>query len=242
MGTSSVASVHKISTKTLDEILLQLKETTKKDVLKFFGEDILTISCCIQRLTVNSPIKARFTRCLDTFDITLITDLDRKKSENIRKYYNDKLVVLMLKGHEFTDFRKDLHKFLNSDGNKVLESMYGLVYRLPYFYDYDKSIDSIFKTSYFKNTRQIDMTSNLFRRLNFIKRIENIRKFINHIEYWFEDQSLNKVMFTIDINNPLLPLLDNYINNNTNINVKGRYYEMSKDHKEYYKLEKWSLQ
>jgi len=41
MGTSSVASVHKISTKTLDEILLQLKETTKKDVLKFFGEDIL---------------------------------------------------------------------------------------------------------------------------------------------------------------------------------------------------------
>jgi len=227
---------------TLEDMLANWSKSEKEDVIKEYPEDILAISCCIQRLAHSEPASARFSRSLNSPSIVReITDLDRKKADNIRKYYAEKLLMLTLQGRELTKFRKDLQQFLNSDSTKVLESMCGIVYKLPYFYDYDKSVDDIFKSSYFKNSRPNDMSEELPRRLTFIKKIENQRKHSNNTEYWFEDESLNKVMFTIDANNPLLELLDKHIND-TGLNVKGRYYVRKKDLNEYFVLEKWSFQ
>ena len=121
---------------TLDDLLSTWSKSEKEDVVKEFPEDVLTISCCIQRLAHNHPASARFSRSLNSPSIVQeITDLDRKKAGNIRKYYNEKLIMLTLQGRELTKFRKDLQKFLNSDATKVLESLCGIVYKLPYFYD-----------------------------------------------------------------------------------------------------------
>ena len=242
MGTSSVASIirNKKLSWDLNDLLKNL-DPPKSDEIKKFPDDVLAISCCIQRLSRSLPGSARFNRSLDSSDNKEITDLDRKKAENIRKYYNDKLMMLTLQGRQLTKFRKDLQKFLNSDPTQVLESLCGIVYRLPYFYDYDKDIDDIFKSSYFKNTRPNDMAENLPRRLNFVKKVENQRKHFNNIEYWFQDESLNKVMFSIAANNPLLELLDRHIDTN-GFNVKARYYVRKKDLNEYFVLEKWSFQ
>lgn len=225
---------------TLDEMLTSWAEE-KKDTIKEFSEDVLVISCCIQRLAHNEAVSQRFSRSLTSPTvIDQITDLDRKKAENIRKYYNHKLLTLTLQGRELTKFRKDLQKFLISDPTKILESLCGIVYKLPYFYDYDKSVDDIFKSVYFKNVRISDMHENANRNLNFIKKIENQRKHSNNIEYWFEDQQLNKVMFSIATNNPLLQLLDRHINNDK-LNVVAKYYVRKKDLNEYFVMENWSF-
>lgn len=226
---------------TLDDLLSTWSKAEKKDEVKLFLVDVLAISCCIQRLAHNQPAHTRFSRSLHTLEIERqVTDLDRKKADNIRKYYNEKLTVLTLQGRELTQFRKDLQKFLNSDNTKVLESLCGIVYKLPYFYDYDKSVDDIFKSMYFKNTRPNDMSQPLRRELMFVKKIENQRKHSNNYEYWFEDESLNKVMFSIAANNPLLELLDRHINNDR-LSVVTKYHIRKKDLNEYFVMENWSF-
>lgn len=245
MTTTNVNVVTQIQSRkvksTLDDLLSVWSKSEKEDVVKLFPEDVLAISCCIQRLAHNQPSHTRFSRSLNNPDIEKeITDLDRKKAENIRKYYGEKLTVLTLQGRELTKFRKDLQKFLNSDSTKVLESLCGIVYKLPYFYDYDKSVDSIFKSMYFKNARPNDMSQPVRRELKFVKKIENQRKHSNNYEYWFEDEALNKVMFSIATNNPLLELLDRHINNDR-LNVVTRYYMRKKDLNEYFVMENWTF-
>ena len=225
---------------TLDEMLTSWNEE-KKDTIKEFPEDVLVISCCIQRLAHNESAAHRYSRSLDSPDVkTQITDLDRKKAENIRKYYNHKLLTLTLQGRELTKFRKDLQQFLISDPTKVLESMCGIVYKLPYFYDYDKSVDDIFKSVYFKNNRPSNMNEKTNRSLTFIKKIENQRKHSNNVEYWFEDEQLNKVMFSIATNNPLLELLDRHIDSDK-VTVATKYYVRKKDLNEFFVMENWSF-
>lgn len=244
MTTTNVSIISQIQGRkvrpTLDDVLASWVET-KKDEVKTYPEDVLAISCCIQRLAHNQPAHTRFSRSLNNPGIEKqITDLDRKKAENIRKYYGEKLTMLTLQGRELTKFRKDLQKFLNSNATKVLDSLCGIVYKLPYFYDYDRSVDDIFKSSYFKNTRPSDMTEQVQRNLNFVKKIENQRKHTNNVEYWFEDESLNKVMFSIATNNPLIELLDRHING-SKLNVVAKYYVRKKDLNEYFVLENWTF-
>jgi hypothetical protein len=169
-----------------------------------------------------------------------VNDLDRQKAENIRKYYKDKLLMLTLQGRELTKYRKDLQKFLHGNPLQVPDSLAGIVYRLPYFYDYDKEIDGIFQSSYFKNNNLPNMREPVQRDLKFLKRIENQRRRMNNIEYWFEDDKLNKVMFSITGDNPLLTLLDRHIGN-TGLSITGKYFLRKKDLNEYFVMEKWSF-
>lgn len=242
MGTSTVATILSNKKKTswnLDDLFKQIEIERKPDEIKEYPEDILVLSCCIQRLAHNRSM--RFNRSLNGSDLpSLVSDLDRQKAKNIRKYYNDKLMLLTLQGRQLTKFRKDLQMFLNSEPTKVLESLCGIVYKLPYFYDYDKSIDNIFKSSYFKNTSLNNMHENARRDLKFLSKIENERKHSNNVEYWFEDELLNKVMFSIASNNPLLDLLDRHINDGR-LSVSAQYYLRKKDLNEYFVMEKWSF-
>ena len=241
MTTSSVPTIltRKKAPWSLNDLFKQVE--SKPDEIKTFSEDVLVLSCCIQRLANNQSPSMRYSRSLNSDELpALVSDLDRQKAKNIRKYYNDKLLVLTLQGKQLTKFRKDLQKFLNSEPDKVLESLCGIVYRLPYFYDYDKAVDDIFKSSYFKNTRFNDMHELVKRNLKFVAKIENQRKHSNNTEYWFEDESLNKVMFSITTNNPLISLLDRHINND-GCSVVTRYYLRKKDLNEYFVMENWSF-
>lgn len=242
MGTSSVNVVVSNQKKvpwSLEDLFKQVEESKAPDTVREYLEDILAISCCIQRLSYNETNK--FNRSLNSPDIPKeVNDLDRKKSANIRKYYKDKLLMLTLQGRDLTKYRRDLQKFLHGDAFSVPDSLAGIVYRLPYFYDYDREIDDIFQSSYFKNNKLPDMREILPRNLKFLKKIENQRRSVNNIEYWFEDDMLNKVMFSIAADNPLLTLLDRHINN-TGLSIIGRYYLRKKDLNEYFVMEKWSF-
>lgn len=78
------------------------------------------------------------------------------------------------------------------------------------------------------------------RSLTFIKKIENQRKHSNNVEYWFEDEQLNKVMFSIATNNPLLELLDRHIDSDK-VTVATKYYVRKKDLNEFFVMENWSF-
>lgn len=242
MGTSSVNVIianKKRAPWSLEDLFKQVEESKAPDTIRTYLEDVLAISCCIQRLSKNENNK--FNRSLNSPDIhTEVNDLDRQKAANIRKYYKDKLLMMTLQGRELTKYRKDLQKFLHGDVQKVPDSLSGIVYRLPYFYDYDKEVDDIFQSSYFKNNRLDDMHQPVQRNLKFLKKIENQRRSVNNVEYWFEDDTLNKVMFSITHDNPLLTLLDRHIDNK-GLTISGRYYLRKKDLNEYFVLEKWSF-
>jgi hypothetical protein len=227
---------------TLTDILDWDHNTNKKeDKISEYPEDILALSCCIQRMSYGLSPGSRFNKSLQAEQLgSLVTDLDRQKAQNIRKYYSEKLLMLTLQGKELTKFRKDLQCFLNSDATKVLESQHGIVYRLPYFYDYDKSVDEIFKSSYFKNSQVSDMKEPVQRDLKFLKKLEIQRKHIDNIEYWFEDTKLNKVMFSIASNNPLLDLLDRHISDGK-MSVVSKYTLRKKDLNEYFVMDRWSF-
>ena len=224
---------------TLDEILDSI-HTKKSEKIVVYLDDILTISCCLQRLAKQDNVNP-FSRSLSTLGIEKqINDLDRKKSENIRKYYNEKITVLILQGKQLTKFRKDLHMFLNTDVYKMPDTYIGMVYKLPYFYDYDKVIDEIFGSSYYKNERITDLAEVKTRNLTFIKKVANIRKNSNAIEYWFTDSELNKVMFSLPSNNQLLGLLDQHLSDGK-LNVSTKYHIRKKDAREFFVMDKWSF-
>ena len=239
MGTSSVQTL-KNNTKrswSLDDIFKQVEGELAPDTTRTYLEDILAISCCIQRLS-NSDSN-RFNRSLNSPELPAqVNDLDRQKAENIRKYYKDKLLMLTLQGRELTKYRKDLQKFLHGNPLQVPDSLAGIVYRLPYFYDYDKEIDGIFQSSYFKNNKQDDMNQLNIRNLTFVKKIENHRKHTHSVEYWFTDK-LNKVMLDFPISNPLLSLLDEKINKGS-LRITSKYVRRRKDLNEFFVCaDKW---
>jgi len=240
MGTSISVVANKRNW-NLSDLFTDLEKSKAPETIREYPEDILTLSCCLQRTAYNQPNGARFNRSLNNPDLPpLVTDLDRMKAENIRKYYKDKLLMFTLQGRELTKYRKDLQKFLHGSVTHVPDSLVGIVYRLPYFYDYDKEVDDIFKSSYFKNNRLPDMREDKQRDLTFLKKIENQRRHVNNIEYWFQDSQLNKVMFSIKADNPLLALLDRQIGGGS-LSLNCRYNLRKKDFNEYFTIEKWTF-
>lgn len=242
MGTSSVATILSKKNKaswSLEDLFKQAEAVKSADTIREYPEDILTLSCCLQRLVHDRTNK--FSRSLTDPELpTQVTDLDRKKAENIRKYYKDKLMVLTLRGQKLTKYREDLHNFLYSQPTKVLDSHMGMVYKLPYFYDYDKQIDDIFKSIYAVNKKDKSMAEESVRKLTFIKKVEIQRRHINNVEYWFEDDQLNKVMIDFPITNTLLPLFDNLVNQGP-VAINTRYYTKRKDMNDYFVTNKWSF-
>jgi hypothetical protein len=224
----------------LEDIFSSWVSETKKDTTNEYPLDILVLSCALQRTTQGQPFSARFNRSLNNPELKdLATDLDVQKASNIRDYYKNKLIMLTLRDYKLTKFRSDLNQFLYSDPTKVLESHTGLVYKLPYLYDYDQEVDEIFQSSYFRNNQDNSMTETMTRKLSFIKKVEKQRKHSHSIEYWFND-GLNKVMLDFPVANPLLHLLDEKINQGP-LCINARYFKRRKDLVEFFVCDKWSF-
>jgi hypothetical protein len=213
---------------------------TKKHNIDEYPMDILVLSCAMQRTTQGQPYSARFNRSLTNPELKeWVTDLDVQKASNIRDYYKNKLIMLTLRDYKLTQFRTDLNQFLYSDPTKVSGLHVGLVYKLPYLYDYDQEVDDIFQSSYFRNNQDNSMTETMTRKLSFIKKVEKQRKHSHSVEYWFHD-GLNKVMLDFPVANPLLHLLDEKINQGP-ICINARYFKRRKDLVEFFVCDKWSF-
>ena len=207
-------------------------------------EDIIAISCVAKRL-------GRFAGSIqrDTAKLAKsITPEDRFTAQNIRKFYNGKLIVAQLRSEQLTKFRQDLIKLLNTPMNENGEYVYsdkfaGMIYKLPYFYEYDRAlIDDVFESEYHEILHPIRMANETTRatvNLTFIKKLDAFRKRAPEREYWFEDDLGNRVQINIDKANPLHTLLDHYLENN-DLTVDGSFTRAHKDTLEYYKVAYWN--
>jgi hypothetical protein len=84
------------------------------------------------------------------------------KALAIRKYYRNKLTMLILKKTQgkLSKFRTDLYDFLNNDSRKYDKALIPLIIKLPDFYAEDCAIDRLAKeyTSINANVSNIDTT------------------------------------------------------------------------------------
>ena len=101
--------------------------------------DLLVIACARARLLDEGDHSIGF-RQQELLKKMIPADLDQ--ASLIREYYGKKLMLIQLKDKvELSSFRKALANFLTSDGKTYTEETIGLVYKLPRFYHYDKTVD-----------------------------------------------------------------------------------------------------
>jgi hypothetical protein len=92
----------------------------------------------------------------DLFSIAVITDQDRSLAQEIRKYYQDLILMQLLAGQKVSEFRRKLYGFLTGR-TQLLHEDIGLLYKLPYFYHHDQDLLSVVAQSTSVQSPQIQL-------------------------------------------------------------------------------------
>lgn len=202
-----------------------------------YKENLLTLSVCLQRLTNigQGSIHSLHSESL----VEQITDEDRIRAEQIRSFYQKKLLHVALQGRTLTKYRDDLQKFLYNNTNKYTDSVVGMAYKLPYFYDYDVEMDVVFESSYV-TTKTSDIRYSGVKKLQFVRSISNQQRYQKAIEYWFVDDLGDKYMLSFSKDDLLLPLFNKHISSGY-LNLEGVFYKKRKDSREYFNSMKFSF-
>jgi hypothetical protein len=230
-------------TTALNDIFAVTVETTVET-----EEDPLLLSCVLYRLNIEDPNGLTFSYGLTDSSVKeQITVKDRIFAETVRRHYNDKIVLTTLRGDRITPFRQDLARFLSGEFKKTGENhefptkFLGMLYKLPYFYHYDKELGSVFDSEYHSLKGDEINYSTENKKLTFIKKIISYRKGRNPNEYWFNDHKDDRFMLSVEARSPLADLFDHYLTSNNNIAVKGYFRAARKDTLEYYRAQTWVL-
>lgn len=207
-------------------------------------EDLLVLASTAHRIKSH-------THCRLTSEeiLKFITNEDREKAEEIRKYYSQKIMMLKLKEARFSSFREQLNKLVHSDGKMFREDMLGVAYHLPKFYEYDTQMDEIkIQVTQDQSFDKLDKDGKpkslgLTCNLTPIKRLHRKTKHRNTYEYWFKDDNLNAgvVLYTTP-DNQLLPLWEHFFDKKEVLRIKGNYIRQKIDGFEHFKLHNWKLE
>jgi len=214
-------------------------------------EDPLLLSCVLYRLNneKRSPVAdySFESNLTSAFVKAQITEEDRDFAATVRRHYNDKIVLTTLRGDRITPFREELSKFLSSEFSKVSDNyqlpikFQGMVYKLPYFYTYDKELYTVFDSEYHSlKTEELNYETEK-QKLTFIKKIMAYRKGRHPHEYWFRDHKDDRIMLSIEARAPLVDLFDHYLTTNDHVTVRGTFRAARKDTLEYYRAASWVL-
>lgn len=205
-------------------------------------EDPIALSCVMYRLrTTDDTIDDRpsylFNLQSDSKLLAKsITAEDRLLAQTIRKFYNGKLIVARLRSQNLSPFRQDLANLLllNLDEYGIYnipERFMGMLYKLPYFYEYDRTlIDDIFGSEYVSIHGPSKKKE---ARLTFIRKLDAYRKRAPRYEYWFVDEDMNRVVLYVDKSNPIEPLFEQQVLKN-HIYVEGTFNTKSVDSLSFY--------
>lgn len=213
-------------------------------------EDPVALSCVMYRLrTTDESIDDRPSYLFNLqSDAKLlaksITAEDRLLAQTIRTFYNGKLIVARLRNQELTSFRKDLANLLLLTMDEygkynIPERFMGMLYKLPYFYEYDRAlIDDVFGSEYssIHGPKRKDSA-----KLSFICKLDAYRKRAPRYEYWFADEDMNRVVLYVEKNNPIEPLFQQYVDKNY-VYVTGSFHAKRIDNLNFYTSHNnWSM-
>ena len=228
-------------TMAIKDLFADVESTAKTE------EDPLLLSCVLYRLTNEDLNVLAATDLMSAFVKEQITDEDRVFAGTVRRHYNDKIVLTTLRGDRITPFRQDLGRFLSGEFKTTGEShqfptkFLGMLYKLPYFYKYDKELGTVFDGEYHSLKGDVLNYDTEHKKLTFIKKIMSYRKGRNPHEYWFSDHKDDRIMLSVEARSPLADLFDHYLSSNKNISVKGYFRAARKDTLEYYRAQTWVL-
>jgi hypothetical protein len=112
----------------------------------------------------------------------------------------------VLQGNTPTEFQYKMNAFL-SDIRPLKTDELGMLYRLPYFYQEDLALDSIFE-----GADQIDMDGPLLYGvtthtiLTPIREVLKSRRGGDYIQFWFSDTSGHRCVYDVKSDNKLLSI------------------------------------
>lgn len=210
-------------------------------------EDIVTLAVTAHRVMQNSKI---YHTLLERELFEKVTSEDREQARTIKDYYSKKVMMCKLKSDKkLSPYREDMNKLIHTDGMTFKESMVGIAYWLPEFYDYDCKLDLI-KTNFDtkQNFDQLNKdgkpgTLKLSVDLEPVDCIQRKSKRTKHHEYWFKDTKLNAgVVIKIEDKNQLKNVWDMVFNNEKSITIAGQYTRQTLDNFEYFSVTNWELQ
>lgn len=215
-------------------------EAASEEVITFH-EDIIAITCVAYRLRTN-PAQEGLRYSYSPIDeakqlAKYITQEDRDMAYAVRKFYNGKLVLAGLRGQRLTKFRTELAELLSMTPDdlgefKIKKKFAGMIYKLPYFYEYDQDLIQVFDGEYrdiVYSKSKLPSTS----RLKFVKKMDPYKKRNPQYHYWFTDRLDNRVLIKIEKNNPLDALFEDHVREN-DIAYTGNLAETHRDTLSYY--------
>lgn len=215
----------------------------KKVELYQSPEDILTLSCALQRLRKSGEYGLRV---LDDTVLKKVSQDDKDKAIAIRDYYSKKIMMGNLTDKLYkSQFRRDLATFIVADGKVFKDPDIGMACYLPDFYDYDVSVDGI--KLQVNQALEISPSSPSVMQLEAVNLtpLEKIKKKTKNrelVEYWFKDDKLNAaVKIVLDPKNQLLKVWDGIFNNSPTLSVSGIFHRIETDGFEYFKVTSWDL-
>lgn len=209
-------------------------------------EDVMTLAVTAHRMMRDLKIHYKLT---DRELYRKIEQGDRDKAQEIRDYYSKKVMMLKLKGNgKMSSFREDMNKLVHSDGLIFKETMIGVAYWLPKFYEYDLELDSI-KSQVSPNhnfedldKRGVPNVKPLVVDLSPIKKIKRVSKRTKFFEYWFKDEATDAgVVMILEEKNQLQHLWDYLFERESILKIKGNYVRKHRDNFEYFSINNWEL-
>lgn len=151
-----------------------------------------------------------------------VTDGLARKALEIRKYYRNKLMMLVLKGAELSQYRKSLYEFVESNNiYYIREDFIPLATKLPEFYEEDLLYDRL-KLNYDvkKDTYYKKFKTDAMLELTPIELNRRKSRSSDVVNYYFTDRKNRLFKIWLAPNNPCLHLFDREFSKDK-ITIKG---------------------
>lgn len=235
----------RVAMKTWDELVSGSTTTVELEVSYKFTTDPLLISCTLYRMIQEAKAEDKFTYHNWSLNehadkiVSNITDQDRVFAESLKSYYMSKLLMAKLRGDDLTKFKTDLMQYLHASPNTLTSRFIGMVYKLPYFYEYDMKLVEIFGGEH-KDLGSARHRDREDIALTFIAKADNGQKRARHYEYWFKDDSDTRILLEVEKHNPVRNLWEQSIKTGK-LNVNTLFEKKRRDNLEFYVARAWTI-
>ena len=202
--------------------------------------DILALSVAWKRMREAGTSTGRIGSLLDKELHEELSGDDHQHAAEIRDHYSKKMLMWKLMGDKLSAYREDLNSFVHSDGMKFQETMLGLAYHLPAFYEYDTQLDDV--RLQVVSTKVPTRALRDGRTLKPLKRIIFKNKRMSNVQYWLQDSETDTAaMIQIDAKNPLEHLWNHIFATSATLEVEGNFNLKKRDNFEYASINQWKL-
>lgn len=223
---------------TAKDIFSQTYVDTSKDPVTM-PVDALALSCCAWRLGQANNTEYGFQS--EHVKENLLPE-DFEHAELVRKYYSKKIVWSQLNGKQVSPFRAELLAYLHNDPKVISESICGMIYRLPFFYQEDQVIDRLMSqadVSPLKVDLKFESKTKSLKPMEITKRRSKRDKSNN---YWFLDEDRRLCSITVAMPNPLEHLWLDLFDSSAIIKITGRYVEKHREQNSFYQILNWKME